>query len=279
MPNHKQLCKNCKTRHLPPTGKKCQKKREEEQSTEPLRDAAVAGSIPASQSTAGDGQLLQLEILQQLQKVSQRLEQVEERMSTAERTSTPQKQKLSTDSCCESVRQSKSKSCTESIKQCKSKRSELISSSSSSDKSNEPSLSLLKSDYVQRKVDKRIRKLIQNSRCSGKLKYKDVDVQVRHKVHWPHEAVLSGIKLQRVPCDQLSLTQWVHGFCRNILEEKSESQKNIMISYLGDLMEDATDFSWQGAKAAHTVLLCEMERGSLKWEDTDRVDRVRRAHA
>ena len=52
-----------------------------------------------------------------------------------------------------------------------------------------------------------------------------------------------------------------------------------MIAYLGDLMEDATDFSWQGAKAAHAVLLCEMERGSLTWEDTDRIGRVRRAHA
>ena len=36
-----------------------------------------------------------------------------------------------------------------------------------------------------------------------------------------------------------------------------------MISYLGDPMEHATDFSWQGVKAAHAVLLCEMERGSL----------------
>ena len=34
-------------------------------------------------------------------------------------------------------------------------------------------------------------------------------------------------------------------------------------------MEDATDFTWQGAKAAHAVLMCEMERGSLQWEDTD----------
>ena len=94
MPDHKQLCKNCKTRHLPHTGKKCQKKTEDEQSTKLLRDAAVAGSIPASQSTEGDGQLLQLEILQQLQKVSQRLEQVEEQMSMAERTCTPQKTKV-----------------------------------------------------------------------------------------------------------------------------------------------------------------------------------------
>ena len=52
-----------------------------------------------------------------------------------------------------------------------------------------------------------------------------------------------------------------------------------MVAYLADLMEDATDFTWQGAKAAHTVLLCEMERGSLQWEDTDRLDRIWRAHA
>ena len=44
-------------------------------------------------------------------------------------------------------------------------------------------------------------------------------------------------------------------------------------------MEDATDFSWASAKASHAVLLCEMERGSLKWSDTTRIDRIRRAHA
>ena len=52
-----------------------------------------------------------------------------------------------------------------------------------------------------------------------------------------------------------------------------------MLSYLGDLMEDATDFSWQGAKAAHAVLLCEMERRVVTWEDSDRIDRIRRAYA
>ena len=52
-----------------------------------------------------------------------------------------------------------------------------------------------------------------------------------------------------------------------------------MVSYLGDLMEDATDFSWQGAKAAHAVLLCEIEQCSLQWEDLDRIDHIRRAYA
>ena len=44
-------------------------------------------------------------------------------------------------------------------------------------------------------------------------------------------------------------------------------------------MEDDTDFSWANAEAAHAVLLCEMERGSLEWIQTDRIDRIRKAHA
>ena len=52
-----------------------------------------------------------------------------------------------------------------------------------------------------------------------------------------------------------------------------------MACYLGDLIEDATDFTWQGTKAAHAVLMCEMEPGSLQWEDTYQIDRIRRAHA
>ena len=38
-----------------------------------------------------------------------------------------------------------------------------------------------------------------------------------------------------------------------------------MIQYMGELMEDATDFSWQGAKAAHAVLLCESTSYTLRF--------------
>ena len=102
---------------------------------------------------------------------------------------------------------------------------------------------------------------------------------MKNKVSYPHEFILGGVSRQRVTYDQLCLTQWMQGFCKNILEEKSNARKTIMVSYLSDLMEDATDFTWQRAKAAHAVLMCEMERGSLKWEDTDRIDRICRAHA
>ena len=52
-----------------------------------------------------------------------------------------------------------------------------------------------------------------------------------------------------------------------------------MIQYMSELMEDAKDFLWQDARAAHAVLLCEIERGGTNWEDPSRIDRIRRAHA
>ena len=106
----------------------------------------------------GDRQLLQLEILQQHQKVSKQLDQVEERISMTDRHSTPEKRELSTDSFLQS------------IKPCKSKKTVPVLSSSSSDDSDEPSLELLKCSRLQRKVDKRLRDLSQSSHSAGKLK-------------------------------------------------------------------------------------------------------------
>ena len=63
------------------------------------------------------------------------------------------------------------------------------------------------------------------------------------------------------------------------MDEKDNSKREKLISYMSDLMEDATDFSWQGAKAGHAVLCCELGRGSVSWNDVDRIDRIRRAHA
>ena len=76
-----------------------------------------------------------------------------------------------------------------------------------------------------------------------------------------------GVSRQRISYDQLSLTQFVQGFSKNILDESDQKIREKMIQYLSDLMEDATDFSWASAKAkaSHAVLLCEMERGSLDW--------------
>ena len=53
-----------------------------------------------------------------------------------------------------------------------------------------------------------------------------------------------------------------------------------MLDYLIHLFDDATDFFWASAKASHAVLLCRMKQGEIAgWAETDKIDRVRRAHA
>ena len=105
----------------------------------------------------------------------------------------------------------------------------------------------------------------------------NVEVTVKKKVSWPHEPILGGAQRQRITYDQLSLTQWVQAFCKNLLEEPSTERRDAMVAYMGELMEDATDFSWQGAKAAHAVMLCEMERGKILTASTEYVELTRKS--
>ena len=272
---NKKFCKKCDERHVPPTGRNCKRAVEDKSnnSNGTVRDAAV------TQTGEGvpDGQQLQWKMLEQLEKVNKRLDKVEDQMAAGGDTQ-------------DSLELSNSKfstpGSTSTVKKCKSKRKVPISIDSSSD-SDSPSLEVLKSPQLQKKVDKRIRQLEHSSQCSGRdsaCKHKskrggNVEVSVKTKVSWPHEPILGGANRQRVNYDQLSLTQWVHGFCQNILDEPSVKRRDAMVAYMGELMEDATGFSWQGAKAAHAVLLCEMERGKITWEDQGRIDRIRRAYA
>ena len=106
-----------------------------------------------------------------------------------------------------------------------------------------------------------------------------MEVTVQKKVAWPHEHTLGGQTRQRVTYGQLTMPQFVKGFVKNILDEKNLENREFMLRYLGDIMEDTSDFSWVSAKASHAVLLCEMERGQVVWSDTSRIDRIRRAHA
>ena len=110
MPDNKQKCKSCKQRHLPPTGKRCQFTQASSTENEHLRDAAVPSGATVSQMTPGkstDRQLLQVQILEQLQRVTERLEQVEDKIAASTSHSTPAHELSSTDSFLISIKPSK----------------------------------------------------------------------------------------------------------------------------------------------------------------------------
>ena len=92
--------------------------------------------------------------------------------------------------------------------------------------------------------------------------------------------MLSGSSKERISYDQLTMPQWMAGFCRTMREETNQNLKDHMLNYLIDLMDDANDFSWGAAKASHAVLLCRMEQGEVTgYDQIDRIDRIRRANA
>ena len=107
-----------------------------------------------------------------------------------------------------------------------------------------------------------------------------MEVIVPNRIKWPHEYVLSGSQKERVSYDQLSVTQWMAGFCRIMKEEQNSQNQKFMLDYLISLLDDANDFSWDAAKASHAVLLCRMEQGEVvSYQETDKIDRIRRANA
>ena len=231
-----------------------------------------------------------LQILKQLKRVNDRLDAVEEKVadvvsgdSKDQQTRQKQDRKLSKHSSCKKYKRQRHKSSSSSD-------DDSSSSSSSQDESvvNVPNLKSLRTSMkIQKQVDARIRDLEKAHDNPGiekqeKIKSKrggNVEVLVQNKVAWPHEAILGGASRSRLSYDQLTMAQWVMGFCRNVIDEKDDKNKERMLSYMSDLMEDVSDFGWQGAKAAHAVLCCEMERGTVKWSDSNRIDRIRRAHA
>ena len=147
-----------------------------------------------------------------------------------------------------------------------------------------PNLQSLRSDaLIQAQVDQRLRDLVDENKSGTKIKSLrggTVEVVVPNRVKWPQEYVLSGSKKERVQYDNLSITQWMTGFCRIMKEEIHSENKEHMLDYLIQLLEDANDFSWDAAKASHAVLLCRMEQGDVKnYMQVDKIDRIRRANA
>ena len=215
--------------------------------------------------------LINSKILEQLQKIGKRLDNIEN--MDCKKTSDKSK-----------IKGAKGAS--------KSKKLVSTKSDSKSDSRNEthvttiPTFDSLREDaMIQFKVEQRLQELSELAKTGNTQKLKSqrggqVEVLVKNRVKWPHEYVLSGLNKERVSCDQLSVTQWVAGFGRTMREESDPETRQYMLDYMISLMDDANDFLWISAKASHAVLLCRMEQGEVKsYSDVLAIDRIRRANA
>ena len=84
MPNHKVKCSKCLSRHLPPTGKKC-KLFEVTASSDAEGESGVKSPVTRHQREAAAADV-QMQILQQLQTVNKRLDNMEGEVAEGEVT-------------------------------------------------------------------------------------------------------------------------------------------------------------------------------------------------
>ena len=95
---------------------------------------------------------------------------------------------------------------------------------------------------------------------------------------WPQHYVLVGNKKERPTYDSLKPTQWMAGVIKAALD-LSEPDRTSNLQYVASLLEDASDFSFENAKACHAVVLSYIEHDKFTWQDTNELDRCRRQHA
>ncbi len=94
---------------------------------------------------------------------------------------------------------------------------------------------------------------------------------------WPHHRVFKGENMRGAPYDSLDECEFIYGYMALMEDEKWRKDKNAMISYLKDFMEDAKDrsISWTTARNFHGMFLTLLERDSIKWSDSDEISKMK----
>ena len=132
-----------------------------------------------------------------------------------------------------------------------------------------PSINVLKENSViQKQVDDRLNDY-QGSQAvaqTGKLRSQrggNNNVPIKKLAPWPQNYILTGPTKGRPTYDQLNQTQWVTG-CLKAAMDLPQPDRDFKLEYLICLMEDASDFSFESAKACHAVVLTTYELGKLE---------------
>ena len=248
-------CSACNCQQKRPVGSKCQFKNNE----------LLEESISSTRSTQNSESLNQ-EILMSLNAVSSRLSSMASRM---DRTEEPLQGRLEREPTTSSGRAAFDR----------------VSYQEESDTEDDAiilSAQVLKgSRHMQEAVDQRLKELTTLNE-KGTFKSQrggNEQIFVKRQVPWPQKCVLSGTDKNKVSYDSFTAFQWVCGLCNIISEEKNVKTKHCMLDYMTEIMEDAQDFGWASAKGAHALLLCRMEECKVNWHMTEKIDRIRRAHA
>jgi hypothetical protein len=111
---------------------------------------------------------------------------------------------------------------------------------------------------------------------SGRVKTSSDFIKV--EVEWPHYHVYRGAARKPAAYDELNEVEFVQGYLATAMEA-TPATKDPMLLHLRGLMMDAAEFSFEGARNCHGIVLQHLEQGRLTWADTDKLVELRRTYA
>lgn len=147
-----------------------------------------------------------------------------------------------------------------------------------------PSLDFLRNaNAVQEEVARRLRLLDTdlhtaagknlNSTKSGR--FRTFNNNITKYVQWPQENVFIGASRKPVNYDDLNPQQLVLGHLITAMSPANASDRDHMINYLIKLLRESIDGDYESSKGGHACVLHELEKGSVVWSDTQKIDEIR----
>lgn len=262
MSSKKLQCNACGERHEPPRGKKCKRSEDED------------NNIPKSDSAKLDS------LLSMVTGLKQRVDAIEVRQTPAN----PPEDGINLDNSSQDTGAN-------------------VTASQHMDSRSADTLSSLRADSVlQRKVAARLsdiglvgagesddEDMVQGqgriasslankvSQKSGRAKTAADNVVI--PVEWPHFHVFKGGDRSPAQYDGLSVQEFVFGYTNVLLKAGLPSDdKEAMLLHLRNIMLDACEYGWAGARNAHAIVLQQIEQGRLTWSDTALIQDIRRTY-
>ena len=249
-------CRACGVVHEPPTGKHCQH-----------RD-----DIPAQQQTEHADTLLPL-----LRDISDRMETMEQRFETMQGASavepgTPQRAQSSTPN-------------------------QAVLGIQDDDIHHEPASpeTVRMDSRLMQDAARRLRRLelaqqgeddlraLGNTRAAGKRSGSVMTAtdKVVKSVDWPHMHVRRMVagRLKGIHFNELKVEEFVFGFLNMIEMPGNDMDFRGMLRILRNLMQDAMEFSWPNARRFYETVGLQVEWGTLKWSDQERINHLRMTYA
>ena len=256
-------CKKCGNEHGPPTGKHCRASPTETEQDTLSRDDQILTMLSGLQSQFG-------EMDKKFGDMDERMKRVEERREPASDSSLSEDETADAEQEVEAGEEEdgSERATPDSIRQdmrTMARAAERLAQLRTSDYDDEDPMNLPRPRGQGRK-------------SGSQMMASDI---IRKTVDWPHMHVqrMVGGRQKCIAYADLKVEEFVYGFLVMIRAPNSTMNRDQMLIMLEALMQDTVDFSWHNARGFYEMVGLAVEKGTLKWSETDIIHQKRMAYS